>query len=98
MFSTSHQPIDQYREVGLATSVSTADPHQLVMLLFDGAIAATLQARHALTTGDVATKGATISKAMRIIDEGLKATVESHGDPSLSTTCADSTTTWSRAC
>ena len=83
MFTTPLQPIDQYRQVNTVTAVSQADPHQLVMLLFDGAIAAILQARHALTTGDTATKIATVSKAMRIIDEGLKASVESHGDPSL---------------
>ena len=83
MFSTLLQPIDQYRHVGTVTAVSQADPHQLVMLLFDGAIAAILQARHALSTGDHETRLATVSKAMRIIDEGLKASVESHGDPSL---------------
>jgi flagellar protein FliS len=83
MFATPLQPIDQYRNVGTITAVSQASPHQLVMLLFDGAIAAILQARHALETGDYETKLATLSKAMRIIDEGLKASVESAGDPSL---------------
>ncbi|HZY19150.1 MAG TPA: flagellar export chaperone FliS [Ramlibacter sp.] len=83
MFSSPLQPIDQYRHVGTVTAVSQADPHQLVMLLFDGAIAAVLQARHAIETGDVATKVTTITKAMRIIDEGLKASIESHGDASL---------------
>jgi flagellar protein FliS len=83
MFSTPLQPIDQYRHVGTVTAVSQADPHQLVMLLFDGAIAAVLQARHAIETGDTGTKVATISKAMRIIDEGLKASLESHGDAEL---------------
>src|SRR5690349_6343077 len=53
------------------------------MLLFDGALAALLQARHALATGDTPTRLATVSKAMRIIDEGLKVSVESHGDASL---------------
>ena len=83
MFSSPLQPIEQYRQVGTVTAVSQADPHQLVMLLFDGAIAAVLQARHALATGDIATKGATISKAMRIIDEGLKASLETRGDAEL---------------
>jgi flagellar protein FliS len=83
MFALQLQPIDQYRQIGTATAVSQADPHQLVMLLFDGAIAAILQARHALATGDIGTKLTCISKAMRIIDEGLKASLESHGDPSL---------------
>ena len=83
MFSTPLQPIDQYRQVGTATAVSQADPHQLVTLLFDGAIAAVLQAKHAVATGDTATKAAMITKAMRIIDEGLKASLESQGDSQL---------------
>ena len=83
MFQAPLSPAEQYRAVGTATSVSQADPHQLVMLLFDGAIAAVLQARHALATGDIATKGSSISRAMRIIDEGLKASLESRSDPSL---------------
>ena len=83
MFMMPLPPIEQYRQVETVTSVSQADPHQLVMLLFDGALAAILQARHALTTGDTGTKHATISKAMRIIDEGLKASLESRGDAAL---------------
>lgn len=83
MFTTPLQPVEQYRLVGTATAVSQADPHQLVMLLFDGAIAAVLQARHALASGDTDTKLATISRAMRIIDEGLKASIESRGDLAL---------------
>lgn len=76
-------PIDQYRYVGTLTAVHQASPHQLVMLLFDGAIAAVLQARHAVAAGDVPTRHKTITKAMRIIDEGLKASLEAHGDPAL---------------
>jgi flagellar protein FliS len=83
MFTAPLQPIAQYRHVGVASDVAQANPHQLVMLLFDGAIAAVLQARHALEQGDVETKISTISKGMRIIDEGLKAAVESRGDAAL---------------
>jgi flagellar protein FliS len=83
MFATITPPIEQYRQVGTATAVALADPHQLIILLYDGAIAAVLQARHAVATGDVATRQSTISKAMRIIDEGLKAAVESNGDAAL---------------
>lgn len=84
MFTSFTRPIEQYRQVGTATAVSQADPHQLVILLYDGAIAAVLQARHAVATGDVETRHTTITKAMRIIDEGLKACVETQdGDPAL---------------
>jgi flagellar protein FliS len=83
MFTSTLQPIAQYREVGTITAVSQADPHQLVLLLFDGAVAAVLQARHALATDDASTRHASISRAMRIIDEGLKASVASEADPAL---------------
>ncbi|WP_298927203.1 flagellar export chaperone FliS [uncultured Ramlibacter sp.] len=83
MFALPSQPIDLYRQVDTVTSVYQASPHKLVLLLLDGAIAAVLQARHAMETGDTETRISTLSKAMRIIDEGLKASVESDADPSL---------------
>ena len=83
MFTSQLPPIDQYRNVGTVTAVSQADPHQLVMLLYDGALAAVLQARHAVETGDTATKTSTITRAMSIIDEGLKAALEDRGDPAM---------------
>ncbi len=84
MYTTALQPADQYRHVGTATAVAQANPHQLVMLLFDGALAAVLKARHALACGDTAARGSTIARAMRIIDEGLKASLESRAAPALS--------------
>ena len=83
MFTAALPPVDQYRNVGTATAVTQASPHQLIVLLFDGAIAAVLQARHAVATGDGDTRRRTIGKAIRIIDEGLKAAVVNQGDPVL---------------
>ncbi len=84
MFATHIRPTERYRQVDVATSVSQADPHQLIQLLYDGAIAAILQAQHAIATRDVESKTTTISKAMRIIDEGLKASIEPGNNPALS--------------
>lgn len=47
------------------------DQHQIVSLLFDGLISALTAARGALARGDVPAKCAAISKALRIIEEGL---------------------------
>lgn len=84
MFATRTLPTERYRQVDVATSVSQADPHQLIQLLYDGAIAAIFQARHAIATQDIEGKTTTISKAMRIIDEGLKAAIEPGDNPELS--------------
>lgn len=83
MFALSTAPIDQYRRVDTLTAVSQADPHGLIVLLFDGAIAAIMQARHALTVQDTTTKISTIDKAMRIVDDGLKASLQQQGANSI---------------
>ena len=83
MFAAYMHPIDRYRQIDVTTSVSQADPHQLIQLLYDGAIAAVIQARHAIATNDGEVKSTTISKALRIVDEGLKASVETGDSPEL---------------
>lgn len=65
-----------YARVAVESSVNTADPHQLVVMLYDGAIAALNQAHGHLAAGRVAEKAEQISRAARIIDEGLKAGVD----------------------
>lgn len=60
-----------YASVGLETSVNSADPHGLVLLMFDGAIESVGRARRAIEAGDVEAKGTAISRAIRILDEGL---------------------------
>lgn len=62
-----------YKRVAADTGVQTADPHQLVSLLFDALLQSLARARGALDAGDVAAKGAAIGKAVRILEEGLKA-------------------------
>jgi flagellar secretion chaperone FliS len=61
-----------YAQVGVETGVTTADPHKLVALLFDGLIDSIAQARGALKDGRVEVKCAAISRAVRIVDEGLR--------------------------
>ena len=61
-----------YKQVNLETSVSQASPHQLIVLLFDGALNAIRLADLYIQKGDIAGKGKAISKAINIIDNGLK--------------------------
>jgi flagellar protein FliS len=65
-----------YRQVGLETSVTGASSHHLVTLLYDGFLDALTEARGAMLAKDVAAKGAAISRAIRIVDEGLKACLD----------------------
>ncbi len=68
-----------YRNLELETSVAQADPHRLIEMLFDGAAAAILQARQALREGRIAAKGEATGRALRILDEGLKASLDPRG-------------------
>jgi flagellar protein FliS len=60
-----------YRDIGVETAVAQASPHQLVLLLFDGAIDAVADARMRMDSGDIPGKGRAIGRASRIIGEGL---------------------------
>lgn len=62
-----------YRMVGAETGVSGATPHKLVQMLFDGFHEAIAQARGALRSRMIEAKGRAISRALRIVDEGLHA-------------------------
>jgi flagellar secretion chaperone FliS len=62
-----------YQSVKLDTGVAGASPHRLVEMLFEEFLASCSRARGALRAADVAEKGRAIARAVRIIDEGLRA-------------------------
>jgi flagellar protein FliS len=68
--------VNAYANVGLETGVGAASPHQLVVMLFDGALVSVLSAQTHMKAGNIAAKGAAISKAITIIDNGLRAALD----------------------
>lgn len=64
-----------YASVGLETKVMSASPEELITLLLDGARAAIIKARLHLNNGQIAERGQAISRAIDIVDSGLKASV-----------------------
>lgn len=79
MFSSYRPAASAYRRLDLETSVTQADPHALVDLLYDGALSAIAQARGAQRGGDLATRGQATTRALRILEEGLKASLDRRG-------------------
>lgn len=69
----SNSGVQAYQKVGLESAVLSASPHQLVVMLFDGAHSALVRARLFLEQGDIPAKGEALSKAINIIENGLKA-------------------------
>lgn len=64
--------IQAYAQVGVESAVLSASPHQLVVLLFDGALSAMKRAMILIEQGDIAGKGLALTKAINIISNGLQ--------------------------
>jgi flagellar protein FliS len=65
----------------METGVAAADPHQLIVMLFDGALLAIAKAGSAMQQKQIAEKGQAISQAIDIIANGLQASLNfSAGD------------------
>ncbi len=65
-----------YTKVGAESGVLSADPHKLIAMLYQGALLAIANAKNGMLRKDIPAKGAAISKAMLIIDEGLQASLD----------------------
>ena len=76
MFTVMNRPAAAYQRVGVETGVETADPHKLILMLFEGALVAIAQASSAMRAGNLRVKGESVSKAIQIVEQGLKASVD----------------------
>ncbi len=76
MFASPRSGANTYARVGVETGVLTADPHKLIMMLFDGAILSIAAAAAAMDGKDIPAKGQAVSKAIDIILNGLKASLD----------------------
>ena len=80
-FASRTQRATMYSKVGLETDVHGASPHRLVSMLFDGVFDAMNQARGALQSGNNEIKNRALGRAVRILDEGLKAGLNLEAGP-----------------
>jgi flagellar protein FliS len=71
-----HRGALAYARVGVETGVECASAHQLITMLFDAAKAAIEMARLHMARRDIGAKGNAISRAINIVDNGLKASLD----------------------
>lgn len=84
MFASLSNPRMAYSQAGVEARVASADPHQLILMLYDGALMAIATASHQIEIGDVAGKGQSISRAIDIIGNGLKISLDMEAGGELS--------------
>jgi flagellar protein FliS len=76
MFGTTKRGVNAYANVSLETSVASASPHKLIVMLYDGALVAVMSALMHMKAGNIPEKGKSISHAITIIDGGLRASLD----------------------
>lgn len=76
MFGTHNAGIQQYQQVGIETGVAAANPIELVVMLYEGAIAACNQAIPYVQQKEYLHKSQYIFKAIRIIQAGLRISLD----------------------
>jgi len=76
MFGAFPNRAAAYAKVSVETGVTTADPHKLILMLFDGALLQVRTAGVSMQNKDIPAKGQAISKAIEIIINGLKVSLD----------------------
>lgn len=64
-----------YQKVGVESAVAGANPHELIAMLFQGALMAIADAKYQMAHRQLSDKGRSISRAISIIGEGLHASL-----------------------
>lgn len=67
-----HKANQTYQQVNLESEITNATPYQLIGILFKGALSALKRGEIFMQQNNISEKGKEISKAIDIIDSGLK--------------------------
>lgn len=73
---TSTSYTSNYQRIGVESGVASSDPYKLILMLFEGAQQALNCCNFYIRKNEIAAKGEMISKAIMIIDHGLKASLD----------------------
>jgi len=76
VYTQSRVAANAYANVGLETGVVAANPHQLIIMLYEGAELSVRMAIRHMNEGDLVKKSAAITKASTIILEGLRTALD----------------------
>ncbi len=83
MSFASQNSAQAYARVGVETGVTAANPHQLILMLFEGALLAIAKADASMKQGAIIEKSQAISRATDIISSGLRASLDFSGGDDL---------------
>jgi flagellar protein FliS len=76
MFGLNQKGVNGYAKVSMETGVLAASPVKLIIMLYDGAIAACHSAVASMQRKEIEKKGVMLSKATMIIESGLRLSLD----------------------
>ncbi len=76
MNTFNSRAIKAYASIGVETGVVSASPHQLILMLYEGAITAVSTAQKEMRLKNVEARGHAASKAISIIRDGLSVALQ----------------------
>ena len=76
MFGNTRPGAQAYRQMGVDSDALVASPHQLIVMLFDGALRAVDTAAIQMSDQDIEGKGRSLGKAIDIVGSGLAASLD----------------------
>lgn len=76
MFGLNQSGVNVYAKIGIETGVLAASPNKLIIMLYEGAIAACQSAIVHMQNKDIQNKGVMLSKAIMIIESGLRLSLD----------------------
>lgn len=76
MFGLNQNGVNVYAKIGIETGVLAASPNKLIIMLYEGAITACHGAIVHMQNKDIQNKGAMLSKAIMIIESGLRLSLD----------------------
>ena len=72
MNTITRHALSAYNHNATVGAACEADPHRLIAMLYDGALTAIADARYQMTLNSIEGRGHAISKAISIVDQGLR--------------------------
>ena len=68
--------VKAYSNVAIESKAHSSDPHKLILMLYQGALLSIASAKNQIMRNEIAAKGKSISQAISIINDGLKASLD----------------------
>lgn len=80
MFGATSRGINEYKRIHMETGVVDANPHRLIVMLYEGAIEACQIGLMYMRDKNIEKKGESLSKAIMIIESGLRLSLDKNAD------------------